>query len=167
MVTDWRERGKRFDANVLKKRQADLIAFSQEMHVFMRDEAELGEQEKPLAVAGSLIALSSEVVLKTYEVYPPEDLPRFWMQTIKDVMAKASIPNFKVDNMTQPFTTIQVHPELSKIKKAYPKGLLNEIVSLLAGRVPPFMTVYDDFDVVGQFYGEFLKYTGGEGKGRS
>ena len=154
-----------FDPKVLGQRVDDLIAFSQEMHAFMRDEAELGEQEKPLAVAGSLIALSNDVFVKTYDAYPPEDLPKFWMQTIKDEMAKASIPNFKVDNMTQPFTTIQVHPELSKKKMAYPKGLLNEIVTLLADRVLPFMTVYEDFDIVGQFYGEFLKYTGGDGKG--
>lgn len=67
--------------------------------------------------------------------------------------------------MTQPFTGIQVHPELRKPTKGYPKGLLNEIVKLLADKVMPFLTIYHDFDVVGAFYGEFLKYTGGDGKG--
>ncbi|GAA3296314.1 hypothetical protein GCM10020295_25780 [Streptomyces cinereospinus] len=67
--------------------------------------------------------------------------------------------------MTQPFTNIEVQPELRKPTKGYPKGLLNEIVRLLADRVLPFMTIYHDYDVVGQFYGEFLKYTGGDGKG--
>lgn len=67
--------------------------------------------------------------------------------------------------MTQPFTNIEVHPELRKATKGYPKGLLSEIVTLLAERVLPFLTIYHAFDVVGQFYGEFLKYTGGDGKG--
>lgn len=31
-------------------------------------------------------------------------------------------------------------------------------------KVRPFISIYHDFDVVGQFYGEFLKYTGGDKK---
>ncbi len=154
-----------FDPTVHAKRTRDLIQFSQEMHAFMRDEAELEEKEKPLAVAGTLIALKNEVFAKTYIAYPASDLPAFWMQTIKDEITKAKLPVSKIENMTQPFTAIEVHPELRKPTKGYPKGLLSEIVMLLADRVLPFLTIYHDFDVVGQFYGEFLKYTGGDGKG--
>jgi type I restriction enzyme M protein len=154
-----------FDPLVHQKRTTDLIQFSQEMHVFMRDEAELEEKEKPLVVAGTLIALRNEVFAKTYDAYPAKDLPAFWMQTIKSEITKASLPVSKLENMTQPFTAIEVHPELRKPTKGYPKGLLSEIVSLLAEQVLPILTVYHDFDVVGQFYGEFLKYTGGDGKG--
>lgn len=154
-----------FDPTVHAKRSRDLIQFSQEMHAFMRDEAELEEKEKPLAVAGTLIALKNEVFAKTYIAYPAKDLPAFWMQTIKDEITKAKLPVSKIDNMTQPFTAIEVHPELRKPTKGYPKGLLSEIVMLLADHVLPFLTIYHDFDVVGQFYGEFLKYTSGDGKG--
>jgi len=154
-----------FDPAVHAKREKDLIQFSNEMHIFMRDEAELEEKEKPLAVAGSLIALSNDVFAQTYGVYPANELPAFWMQSIKDEILKASLPVAKVENMTQPFTNIEVHPELRKATKAFPKGLLSEIVTMLAERVLPFLTIYHEFDVVGQFYGEFLKYTGGDGKG--
>lgn len=154
-----------FDPAVQTQRTRDLIQFSIEMHEFMRDEAEMSEQEKPLAVAGTLIALGNDVFRATYDKYPAEELPAFWMQTIKKEITKAKIPVAKVDNMTQPFTNIEVQPELRKPTKGYPKGLLNEIVTLLADRVLPFLTIYHDFDVVGQFYGEFLKYTGGDGKG--
>lgn len=154
-----------FDPTVQAQRTKDLIQFSMEMHEFMRDEAEMSEQEKPLAVAGTLIALQDDVFRQTYDKYPAEDLPAFWMQTIKKEITKAKLPVAKVDNMTQPFTNIEVQPELRKPTKGYPKGLLNEIVKLLAERVLPFLTIYHDFDVVGQFYGEFLKYTGGDGKG--
>ncbi len=154
-----------FDPNVQRQREKDLISFSAEMHEFMRDEAELEEKEKPLAVAGTLIALNDDVFAKTYDAYSPKDLPAFWIQSIKKVIQEAKLPNAKLTNMTQPFTGIQVHPELSKATKAYPKGLLSEIVTMLAEQVMPFITVYHDFDVVGAFYGEFLKYTGGDGKG--
>lgn len=150
-----------YDPAVKNQRITDLIGFSHEMHEFMRDEAELEEKEKPLAVAGSLIALGNNIFRKTYQEYPAKDLPAFWMETINKEFKAASLPVDKVENMTQPFTNIEVHPELKKAKKGYPKGLLNEIVSMLAERVLPFLTVYHDFDVVG----EFLRYTGGDGKG--
>ena len=154
-----------FDPQVQRQREYDLIQFAMEMHEFMRDEAELEEKEKPLAVAGTLIALNDPVFAKTYDSYPAGELPEFWIQSIKKVIDRAQLPVAKLENMTQPFTGIQVHPELSKPTKGYPKGLLNEIVTLLADKVMPFLTVYQDFDVVGAFYGEFLKYTGGDGKG--
>ena len=154
-----------FDPKVQQQREHDLIAFSMEMHEFMRDEAELEEKEKPLAVAGTLIALNDQIFAKTYDSYPAADLPEFWIQSIKRVIREAKLPVAKLDNMTQPFTGIQVHPELRKPTKGYPKGLLNAIVTMLADKVMPFLTVYHDFDVVGAFYGEFLKYTGGDGKG--
>ena len=154
-----------YDHAVQSQRTHDLIGFSQEMHVFMRDEAELEEREKPLAVAGSLIALRNDIFRKTYQEYPAESLPAFWMETINKEVKAADLPIDKIENMTQPFTNIEVHAELRKAKKGYPKGLLNEIVTMLAEQVLPFLTVYHDFDVVGQFYGEFLRYTGGDGKG--
>ena len=154
-----------FDTKVQQQREHDLISFSMEMHEFMRDEAELEEKEKPLAVAGTLIALKDQIFAKTYDSYPAADLPEFWIQSIKRVVFNAKLPVAKLENMIQPFTGIQVHPELRKPTKGYPKGLLNEIVTMLAEKVMPFLTVYHDFDVVGAFYGEFLKYTGGDGKG--
>lgn len=157
--------GASFDPRVQRQRERDLIAFSMEMHAFMRDEAELEEKEKPLAVAGTLIALKDQIFAKTYDSYPASELPEFWIQSIKRVIREAKLPVAKLENMTQPFTGIQVHPELRKPTKGYPKGLLNEIVTMLAEKVMPFLTIYHDFDVVGAFYGEFLKYTGGDGKG--
>lgn len=154
-----------YDPEVKHKRTTDLIAFSQVMHKFMRDEAELEEKEKPLAVAGTLIALTNQVFAKTYGEYSAKELPGFWMQSITNEVVAAKLPVPKIENMTQPFTAIEVHPELRKPTRGYPKGLLNAIVSMLAEQVLPFLTVYHDFDVVGQFYGEFLKYTGGDGKG--
>ncbi len=154
-----------FDPGVQRQREHDLLAFSNEMHEFMRDEAELEEKEKPLAVAGTLIALQHRAFALSYSNYTADELQEAWLATIGRVMAGADLPDYKQLTMTQPFSAVAVHPELGKATRAYPKGLLHEIVSMLAERVMPFLTVYHDFDVVGRFYGEFLKYTGGDGKG--
>src|ERR1039457_520132 len=154
-----------FDPDVQHRRERDLLAFSMQMPEFMRDEAELEEKEKPLAVAGSLITLRDRAFSLSYGNYTASELQEEWLQTIDKVMSRAALPEYKQLIMTQPFSAVAVHPELGKATHGYPKGLLHEILRMLAERVMPFLTIYHDFDVVGQFYGEFLKYTGGDGKG--
>jgi hypothetical protein len=153
-----------FDPTVQRLRFDELMAFSRELHDFMRDHAKLTESEKPLVVSGTLIALRNKAFAVSFDAYTPEDLQREWMRVIQDEIHKAEIPKAKKDNMTQPYSSIAVHPELGKATKSYPKGVLHELIKRLNEKVWPFISVYQDFDVVGQFYGEFLKYTGGDKK---
>ncbi len=153
-----------YDPAVQKLRFSELMAFSRDLHVFMRDHAKLTESEKPLVVSGTLIALRNKAFTLSYDVQAPEDLQVEWMRVIQAEIQKAEIPKAKKDNMVQPYSSIAVHPELGKATKAYPKGVLHELIRLLNEKVWPFISTYHDFDVVGQFYGEFLKYTGGDKK---
>lgn len=153
-----------FDPLVARNRHEDLMAFSRELHEFMRDHAKLTESEKPLLVSGTLIALKNTPFAKSFSDYGPDALLRQWMHVIKEEIEKADIPNSKKNSMTQPYSSISVHPELGKPTKKYPKGVMNELIQMLNEKVWPFVSVYHDFDVVGQFYGEFLKYTGGDKK---
>lgn len=153
-----------FDPAVQQLRLSDLMAFSRELHDFMRDHAKLTEAEKPLLVSGTLIALQNRVFAGSYDLHSPGELQRAWLQTIQAEIEKAEIPQAKRENMTQPYSGIAVHPELGKATSAYPKGPLNELIRRLDEKVRPFITVYHDYDVVGQFYGEFLRYTGGDKK---
>ncbi len=153
-----------YDPEVASQRFKDLMSFSNELHEFMRDHAKLTESEKPLVVSGTLIALKNNVFAKIFGDYDVKDLPSAWLRIIKEEIEKAEIPNSKKLNMTQPYSSISVHPEMGKPTKQYPKGVLHELISRLNKKVWPFISVYHDFDVVGQFYGEFLKYTGGDKK---
>lgn len=153
-----------YDKDVERRRYDDLMAFSRELHEFMREHARLTESEKPLLVSGTLLALRNKVFAKSYSDYEVNELPKAWFDAIKEEMKKANIPNSKNYNMTQPYSSIAVHPELGKSTKNNPKGNLYELIHMLNERVWPFISVYHNFDVVGQFYGEFLKYTGGDKK---
>lgn len=153
-----------FDPAVEKLRLDELMAFAAELHEFMRDHAKLTESEKPLLVSGTLIALKNKAFVASYGVQTPAQLQKAWMRVIKEEIDAASIPQAKKDNMTQPYSSIGIHPELGKASKAYPKGPLHELIERLNNKVWPFISVYHNFDVVGQFYGEFLKYTGGDKK---
>jgi type I restriction enzyme M protein len=153
-----------FDPEVQQQRTADLMAFSRELHIFMRDHAKLSESEKPLLVSGTLIALRNRPFALGYQHYSADELQAEWLRVIQSEMKRAAIPVPKTLNMTQPYSAIAVHPELGKSSGQFPRGVLHELIKMLADRVMPFISIYHDFDVVGQFYGEFLKYTGGDKK---
>ncbi|MBG6226520.1 16S rRNA G966 N2-methylase RsmD [Arthrobacter sp. CAN_A2] len=153
-----------FDPLVEKARIADLMSFSRDLHVFMRDYGKLTEAEKPLLVSGTLLALRNEAFAKGYMHYKPEELQRQWWRVLRDELEAAEIPHAKKTNMTQPYSTISVHPELRRSTPTHPRGVLFELIQMLAVHVLPLTKTYEGFDIVGQFYGEFLKYTGGDGK---
>ena len=64
-----------YDPDVEKGRLSDLMAFSKELHNYMRDYAKLSESEKPLLVSGVLIALNNPAFSKVFSVYSSEQLP--------------------------------------------------------------------------------------------
>ena len=157
-----------FDPDVAKKRHSDLLAFSKELHELIWTKAKISEEDKPLLVSGTLIALMNASFMKTFGALPAEDVQEAWLGAIKKELDKADIPQAKKDTMLQPYSTIAVHPNLgkpdTKTAKEYPDGVFKEIISRICENVWPYINVYHDFDVVGQFYGEFLKYTAGDKK---
>ena len=157
-----------FDPDVAEKRHSDLLDFSKELHELIWTKAKISEEEKPLLVSGTLIALMNSTFQQTFSTLPAEELQDAWLSAIKRELDKAEIPQAKKNIMLQPYSAIAVHPNLgkpdSKTAKEYPDGVFKEIITRIYRNVWPYINVYHDFDVVGQFYGEFLKYTAGDKK---
>jgi len=157
-----------FDPLVERKRHSDLLAFARDLHELIWTAAKISEEDKPLLVSGTLIALMNQPFLNSFQYYSPEDMPRKWLEAIKDELDKADIPKAKKDTMRQPYAAVAGQPNLgkpdAKIAKKYPKGVLYEVIKEINDNVWPFISVYHNFDVVGHFYGEFLKYTAGDKK---
>lgn len=157
-----------FDPEVERKRHQDLISFAKELHEFIWTTAKIPEEDKPLLVSGTLIALMNQPFLNSFKFYNAIDMPKKWLEAIKDELDKAEIPQAKKDTMLQPYANVSGLPNLgkpdSKLVKKYPQGVLYEVIREINENVWPFISVYHNFDVVGHFYGEFLKYTGGDKK---
>lgn len=154
-----------YDPGVQRQRLTDLMAFSRDLHEFMRNHAKLTESEKPLLVSGTLIAFRNEAFRISFDKYKAEDLQNAWLNVIETEIGNADIPNSaKKQDMLQPYTSIAVHPELGKASNRFPRGVLYELIKQLLDHVWPYASIYQDYDVVGRFYGEFLKYTGGDKK---
>jgi type I restriction enzyme M protein len=60
-----------FDPSVQRMRIEELMAFSRELHEFMRDHAKLAENEKPLMVSGTLIALRNKAFSISFGAHSP------------------------------------------------------------------------------------------------
>lgn len=157
-----------FDPLVERKRHSDLLAFAKDLHELIWTAAKISEEDKPLLVSGTLIALMNQPFLNSFKFYNAEDMPRKWLEAIKDELDRADIPQAKKDTMLQPYAGVAGQPNLgkpdAKISKKYPKGVLFEVIKEINDNVWPFISVYHNFDVVGHFYGEFLKYTAGDKK---
>lgn len=157
-----------FDPDVADKRHSDLLAFSRDLHEFIWARAKVSEEDKPLLVSGTLIALMNQPFMKTFEALGAEDLQEAWLNAIRKELDRADIPQAKKDTMLQPYSMVAAHPNLgkpdSKTAREYPDGVFKEIIARICVNVWPYINVYHDFDVVGQFYGEFLKYTAGDKK---
>lgn len=153
-----------YSPEVEKLREAELMAFSRELHDFMYQYAELTEEQKPLLVSGTLLALQDKAFGNSFGDFTPNQLRKRWAEVIKEQIEEAEIPFAKKQDMIQPFSSVGTAPALAESSPAYPKGILHELIRRVKEKVWPFMTVYSAFDVVGRFYGEFLKYAGGDKK---
>jgi hypothetical protein len=78
-----------FDPDVARKRHADLLAFSKELHELIWTKAKISEEDKPLLVSGTLIALMNSGFMKTFGALPAEDVQEAWLGAIKKELDKA------------------------------------------------------------------------------
>ncbi len=148
--------------DIEKKRYEDLIAFSRELHNYVRDYAKLSGTEKPLLVSGTLMALQDKAFGKNYRDFESKILSRELLNALKREIESADLPKAKVPNLLQPYSFMTVHPELAKFDKQANTSPLQQIVSDIETHVKPFITAHHHFDVLGQFYGEFLRYANGD-----
>ena len=147
---------------------AALMKYSKKLHNDLRDFAKLSEPEKPLLISAILIALNDDSFVSSYpKKTKSHDLAKLLISTIKENLEHASIQDIKIKHMLQPYSFIQVHPELTKDVdiKGNRVSLLRNLIKEVEENVKPFANDYIHYDVIGQFYGEFLRYTGGDKKG--
>ena len=89
------------------------------------------------------------------------------LNTVKEVLIAGKLDENKRETMLYPYQFIKVHPELTKEtdNKGKSTRLLFELINDIENNVMTFVNDHKYYDVLGQFYGEFLRYTGGDKKG--
>jgi type I restriction enzyme M protein len=153
-----------FDPSVVQRTEADLLAFSRTLHDYLRDYAKLSEAEKPLVVSAVLLALRDSAFLVNWPQYSVKHLANELFAAVERITKDAHIGERKREIMLAPYSFISTHPELSRPNKEG-ETPLRRLITDIDEHIRPFLSTYDNIDVIGQFYGEFLRYTGGDKKG--
>ena len=147
---------------IFVKTEKETLAFAKKLHEILRDKAKLSESEKPLLVSGTLLALQSEKFNFTLNTKSPQ-VQNEWLQAINDSLEAKSIPGEKRNLLERTYENIANHPNL---KNGTDSG--SSVLKILSKELRDFFGLTDhalvDFDFIGSFYGEFLKYTGGDKK---
>lgn len=144
-----------------------IMKFADTLHNYMRDNIGLTEQEKPLLVSAIMLALQDEAFKNSYSIHEDgraNKLTDKLVEAVTETLINSGIPESKVINMSHTFGFIQSneglkHKNINNVSNLY--HVTKEIDSTLS----PFMEKYVEHDIVGKFYGEFISYTGGDGKG--
>lgn len=158
----------KYDEALVKARKDDLNRFSRDLHNYMRDYAKITEAQKPLLVSGILLALMKEGFKVSYQKYESDELAKETFRAISDKIGEAKLgvnQDVKKRAIINSFRFIEDHPELKKIDKKRNESPLAHIIRDIDREVKPFTQGHYDFDIIGNFYGEFIRYTGGDKKG--
>ncbi|MBI6110134.1 HsdM family class I SAM-dependent methyltransferase [Clostridium perfringens] len=157
---------KLYDGEQIKKDFSitDIRRISLEFHNELR---ELGftEKEKPLFIACILIALSDNGYRKSYKSFPDtKSLIRYTKQVIIEKLKDSDIPRNKVDIVSRNFDVITRNQKLNSIRLHESNSILH-FIETTHNSIYPMMCKSQGIDIVGEFYNEFIKYTGGDGNG--
>lgn len=160
-----------FDPTLNQARVAELMAFARELHDDLRV-FKLTEAEKPLLVSGTLLALQNRVfktalfgMISEELAMSAEEVQTEWKNAIQKELNKAKINDDKKNDMMLPYASLAAHPSLRHVDDSkHPKGVLFDLIERIDRQVAPFVSAENGLDILGQFYGEFLKYTGGDKK---
>ncbi len=149
----------------------ELLAYAKKLHDEMRDEAKLKEAEKPLLVGALLLALDNGDFTKEFtSITNPKKLANRMIEAIVDNLTIAGIPLIKIEKLKREFGFITTHTHLTKgeIDHQNPKNennILHKFLVDVYQKVYPFIKKTNNIDIIGKFYSEFLRYSGGDGKG--
>lgn len=157
-----------YDEDLARSQKSDLSKFSHDLHNYMRDYGKITEAQKPLLVSGILIALMEKGFKVAYPKYEGQELAQKTFQALRDIISKARLgvnQEEKKKAILNAFSFIEYHPELQKFDKKRNESPLAHIVRELNNEVRPFTRDHYDYDIIGNFYGEFIRYTGGDAQG--
>ncbi|MBU1045880.1 N-6 DNA methylase [Patescibacteria group bacterium] len=143
-----------------------LMRYSQTLNQKLRDDFEFEENHRPLIVSGILLALEDESFLSSYgKKQKPLEIADLIVTTIKERLERDNIRGAKLNTIVETYGFIKTNTKIinEKNKDGSPNTHLKNLVKDIEGNVKPFLQSYKQYDVMGRFYNEFLRYANGDG----
>lgn len=153
-----------------EKTTNDLLNDAKELHEYLRNYGNLGEQEKPLVVSGILLALR-EIEYGNFSINSltcdeTKSDGRKIMEAIESNLRRSRVaPETKKDKLITQFKVIEDNPKLNEYNNNLGKTPLRYYTEFLYNKL--YMSIRynkSSEDYLGRFYGEFMSYSGGDGQ---
>lgn len=152
------------DQKKINEARDKLRGFSKKYHNDLRDYAKFKEEEKPIFVGAILTALTDPAFQKTYKEYKgrPIELAHITFNHIEQVLKTWISSEKKREYILHSDSFIKIHAEFNNPKN---NTLLDLIDDLNTNIHPDVEKDCSHLDLLTEFYREFIKYSGGDGKG--
>lgn len=160
------------EATDLEKTTEQILKDAAELHEYLRTYGTLKDQDKPLVVAGILLALD-EIEFGGFNVNAltgdqlagNRDGDKL-MNAIKTRLTRSNVgPDAKKDKLLSEFAILRTSFRLNEVNDILGKTALKFYTEFLLERVfrnIKYQKTSEDF--IGRFYGEFMSYSGGDGQ---
>ncbi|MGN0952652.1 MAG: class I SAM-dependent DNA methyltransferase [Megasphaera elsdenii] len=155
-----------------EKTTEQILKDASELHEYLRTYGTLKDQDKPLVVAGILLALDEieyggfNISLLTGDQTSGMRDGDKLMNAIKGRLTRSNVgPDAKKDKLLAEFSILQTSFRLNEINEALGKTPLKFYTEFLYEHVfknIKYQKTSEDF--IGRFYGEFMSYSGGDGQ---
>jgi predicted RNA methylase len=141
-----------------QKTEAETVGFARELHDYLRDHMELSEAYKPLIVSGILLGLKDNAFERSYrEIDERDDLADALYEAVGRSLRKAKVRDEKYNAMIANYGFIRTNRSV--------KDYLREVIGKIYRNLFFALLPNSSFDLLGTFYGEFLRYSGGDQQG--
>lgn len=148
------------DTELIKK----AIEFNEVLHSYS-----VPETERNTLISSILISLQDNIFIDTFHKYEKNyDLAKDMIVACKRVLEKNKISDDRKDTILHEYGGILYNNKfikevLKKKSKTEPNTILKDLITDLRDSVLPFIKE-NDFDILGRFYREFIRYAGKDSK---
>lgn len=144
----------------------EVLKKSAELHEALRNYGQLGDSEKPLVVSAILLALREDASIAN--LLKGDNLKtdgKIIYDALSTHMTRVEVtPETKKEQVLAQFDIIKNRTLLNQIDERLEKTPLKYFTEFLQKNVYASVIANSTEDVLGRFYGEFIRYSGGDGQ---
>lgn len=155
-----------------EKKKSDLNSIlhcARKLHSYIYKYLPIEEAKKTLLVSAIILGLENKNFRESYLDFELESDNRICEELQKVIavsLKESGMPKDKIILMKEVFRFIIADKDiLQTIDDNTKKSKISYMIELIEKEVTPFIKRYAEIDFIGHFYNEFIRYTGGDGKG--
>jgi len=153
------------DLYASKQTPIEVREFGEWLHNYLRDTMKLSEADKPMLVSAVLVALQDDTFPRHYRDYDDDSLPQETINAADRVLDERTVAMRARSRGKVEKRQVMLECFRSVVLKEATKPGLRRVIVEVDRNINKKTDQHHHFDILGHFYGEFLKYSGGDKKG--